>query len=144
MVADFGSAKVHATHAGQATTRGGGTEGWQSPEVIVGDGATTASDIFSLGLIFYFVLTRGHHPFGEDPRKRGKAMMRFAITDEDDADDADESLRLRVTEALRDFSTPPAAAEAILPMLRLLPGSRPSVEDVLKSRLLLDGCAFSV
>ena len=88
-LADFGSAKVQATHAGQATTRGGGTEGWQSPEVMVDEGATTASDIFSLGLLFFFVLTEGkHHPFGELGAKRTRAMMRFATTDLDDAEEA--------------------------------------------------------
>ena len=71
---------MHAAHGGQATTRGGGTEGWQSPETIVGEGATTASDIFSLGLVFFFVLTGGGHPFGEDARKRSRAMSRFAGT----------------------------------------------------------------
>jgi len=71
---------VHAAHGGQATTRGGGTEGWQSPETCVGEGATTASDIFSLGLVFFFVLTGGGHPFGEDARKRSRAMSRFAGT----------------------------------------------------------------
>ena len=36
------------------------------------EGATPASDVFSLGLVFFFVLTSGGHPFGEDERKRGK------------------------------------------------------------------------
>ena len=35
--------------------RGGGTEGWQSPEAMLNEGATCSSDIFSLGLIFFFV-----------------------------------------------------------------------------------------
>ena len=62
---DFGSAKVQSAHTGQATTRGGGTEGWQSPEAILNDGATQASDVFSLGLLYFFVLTEGGHCFGE-------------------------------------------------------------------------------
>jgi len=107
------------------------------------EGATTASDVFSLGLVFCFVLTRGGHLFGEDPRKRGKAMLRFAVTDADDADDveaADAAVRKRVTAALRGGSVvPPAAVETICSMLRFSPGSRPSAEDVLKSPLLGGG-----
>jgi len=127
---------VHAAHGGQATTRGGGTEGWQSPETIVGEGATTASDVFSLALIFFFVLTGGGHPFGEDARKRCRAMTRFASTDPDDEEEieeADAKVRKRLQSA---FQSMPTALETIASMLRITPASRPSAEDVLKSALL--------
>ena len=129
---------MQATHAGQATTRGGGTEGWQSPEVMVDEGATTASDIFSLGLLFFFVLTEGGHCFGELGAKRTRAMMRFATTDVDDAEEvgeADAKVAKRVAAAL---GAGDAAAELISSMLRLQPGRRPSAKEVLGSAVLCD------
>ena len=42
-----------------------GTEGWAAPELWTGGERTTAVDIFSLGCVFYYVLTGGEHPFGE-------------------------------------------------------------------------------
>ena len=124
--ADFGSAKVQATHAGQATTRGGGTEGWQSPEAMVNEGATQASDIFSLGLIFFFVLTGGGHPFGALGAKRTKAMMRLATTDldeEEEVAEADAKVGRRVASALvaaAGFASR-EDADLIAKMLRLAP-----------------------
>ena len=134
--ADFGSAKVQAKHAGQATTRGGGTEGWQSPEAMVNEGATQASDIFSLGLIFFFVLTGGGHPFGPLGAKRTKAMMRLATTDldeEEEVAEADAKVRKRVELALGGAGED---AELIVAMLRLEPGRRPSAEEALGSVML--------
>ena len=127
---------MQATHAGQATTRGGGTEGWQSPEVMVDEGATTASDIFSLGLLFFFVLTEGGHCFGELGAKRTRAMLRFATTDVDDAEEvgeADAKVAKRVAAAM---GAGDAAAKLVSSMLRLEPGRRPSAREVLGSVLL--------
>ena len=134
-LADFGSAKVQDTHAGQATTRGGGTEGWQSPEAMVNEGATQASDVFSLGLLLFFVLSEeGGHPFGA-ASKRTRAMLRFATTDLDDAEEveeADAKVSKRVAAALGAGED----AELVSAMLRLDPGSRPSAEAVLESATL--------
>ncbi len=41
-----------------------GTSGWAAPELWQGGVRTTAVDIFSLGCVFYYVLTNGCHPFG--------------------------------------------------------------------------------
>lgn len=44
-----------------------GTEGWSAPELWnkkEGVERTVAVDVFSLGCIFFYVLTRGKHPFG--------------------------------------------------------------------------------
>ena len=126
---------MQATHAGQATTRGGGTEGWQSPEVMMDEGATTASDVFSLGLLFFFVLTEGDHAFGALGAKRTRAMTRFAMADleeGEDVEEADAKVTKRVVAALGAGED----AELVAAMLRLDPGRRPSAEAVLGSAML--------
>ncbi|XP_028414355.1 uncharacterized protein LOC114537513 isoform X2 [Dendronephthya gigantea] len=40
-----------------------GTKGWSAPELWCKETRSTAVDIFSLGCVYYFILTRGH-PFG--------------------------------------------------------------------------------
>lgn len=42
----------------------GGTSGWQAPERIRGEKQTTAVDVFGLGLVYHYALTRGQHAFG--------------------------------------------------------------------------------
>ena len=136
-LADFGSAKVHDTHAGQATTLGGGTEGWQSPEAMVNEGATQASDVFSLGLLFFFVLSEeGGHPFGA-ASKRMRAMLRFATTDLDDAEEVEEA-DAKVSKGVAAALGAGEDAELISAMLRLDPGSRPSADAVLGSAMLCE------
>lgn len=39
--------------------------GWQAPEQIVENVQTQASDLFNLGCIIFFCLTKGKHPFGK-------------------------------------------------------------------------------
>ncbi|KAL5606441.1 uncharacterized protein BROUX77_003634 [Berkeleyomyces rouxiae] len=92
LVSDFGLCKKlegGQSSFGATTGRAAGTSGWRAPEllldddardimessihsgsgsVLVGDGltprrATRSIDIFSLGLVFYYVLTNGAHPF---------------------------------------------------------------------------------
>lgn len=40
-----------------------GSMGWSAPELWEGENRTRAVDIFSLGCVFFYVLTRGGHPF---------------------------------------------------------------------------------
>ena len=91
---DFGSSKLH-DGVGQtmATTRGVGTEGWQSPEGIRREPTNAAADVFSMGLLFVYCLTGGQHAFGEDPIKRIRALARFAMKDGADDDDSDSDER---------------------------------------------------
>ena len=42
----------------------GGNMGWRAPEVIQQKARTGASDIFTVGLMAFYILTKGRHPFG--------------------------------------------------------------------------------
>ena len=54
--------RTSLTQTGQSM----GTSGWMAPEVITGQAATNASDVFNLGLILFFLAT-GRHVFGDGP-----------------------------------------------------------------------------
>lgn len=70
MLLDLGSAR--SVHAGPGEA--GGTLGYAAPEVLVGQAASIASDLYSLGAILYELLT-GQRPFGE----LGGADLRAAV-----------------------------------------------------------------
>lgn len=64
-LADFGIARVEDIEATKLTVTGTilGTPGYMSPEQIKGDVADARSDLFSIGVVAYEMLT-GHNPFG--------------------------------------------------------------------------------
>jgi hypothetical protein len=64
-VCDFGMAR-QLGEAGVSASEGvqGGTRGWMSPEQVRGEALTTASDVFALGALAYWLET-GALPFGE-------------------------------------------------------------------------------
>jgi tetratricopeptide (TPR) repeat protein len=76
VIADFGLARTEFKEEGQLTVTGTGeilgTPAYMSPEQIEGKPATTASDIYSLGLVMYETLT-GAQPF------EGESAFQIAI-----------------------------------------------------------------
>ena len=60
----------------QASTFAGGTQDWQAPEVFMKQANTKGSDVFSLGLVVFFVCTDGGHALGEK-RERTDNLMRL-------------------------------------------------------------------
>jgi len=85
---DFGIAKVLGPvtpNAGNALTQPGMlkmTVRYSSPEQIRGEPVTTSSDIYSLGVILYELLT-GHSPYGDADRPSHQIMA--AVCDEEPA-----------------------------------------------------------
>ncbi|CAL8068256.1 unnamed protein product [Orchesella dallaii] len=76
-IADFGISRAIPDERTSVTltTTGMAAIGWRSPEILNFESGTptaikrlsTATDIFSLGCIFYYILTNGMHPFGQNP-----------------------------------------------------------------------------
>ncbi|ODN06572.1 Serine/threonine-protein kinase/endoribonuclease IRE1 [Orchesella cincta] len=71
-ISDFGLSRTISEERSCVSSAGFGTQGWVAPEVLAQidseDGKncqfTFASDVFSLGCVFYYVITDGKHPFG--------------------------------------------------------------------------------
>ncbi|KAM5227708.1 serine/threonine-protein kinase/endoribonuclease IRE2 [Ctenodactylus gundi] len=71
VLSDFGLCKKLPAGRCSFSLRSGipGTEGWMAPELLQlrpSDSPTSAVDIFSAGCVFYYVLSGGSHPFGEN------------------------------------------------------------------------------
>ncbi|XP_045598023.2 serine/threonine-protein kinase/endoribonuclease IRE1 isoform X2 [Procambarus clarkii] len=67
MISDFGLCKRLESGRMSFSRRSGvtGTEGWIAPEMMLNTSRPTCKiDIFSLGCVYYYMLTKGKHPFG--------------------------------------------------------------------------------
>jgi eukaryotic-like serine/threonine-protein kinase len=78
-ITDFGIAKVVATEDAQRTLAIMGTPAYMSPEQVTGGEMDASSDIFSLGILLYLMLT-GEKPFSGDT-----AAVMFKIAYQDPA-----------------------------------------------------------
>ncbi|GMS82652.1 hypothetical protein PENTCL1PPCAC_4827, partial [Pristionchus entomophagus] len=68
-ISDFGLSKTLRPNKNSVSCTGSravGTVGYIAPEVIDGQNASPRSDIFSLGCVFFYVLSKGFHPYGPD------------------------------------------------------------------------------
>ncbi|KAL0892911.1 hypothetical protein ABMA27_014590 [Loxostege sticticalis] len=76
MISDFGLSKKLNIGRVSFSRRSGvtGTDGWIAPEMINGERTTTSVDIFSLGCVFYYVLSKGQHPFGDMLRRQANIL----------------------------------------------------------------------
>ncbi|XP_056228457.1 serine/threonine-protein kinase/endoribonuclease IRE1 isoform X2 [Seriola aureovittata] len=75
LISDFGLCKKIQDGRSSFSLRSGipGTEGWIAPEVLrdtPGNKPTAAVDVFSAGCVFYYVVSRGQHPFGDALRRQ--------------------------------------------------------------------------
>merc|ERR1719410_1574225 len=77
MISDFGLCKKLKVGRMSFSRRSGvaGTEGWIAPEMLLGNGSTTCLvDIFSMGCVYYYLLSRGKHPFGENFHRQANIL----------------------------------------------------------------------
>ncbi|KAI0104042.1 hypothetical protein F4776DRAFT_483845 [Hypoxylon sp. NC0597] len=131
---------------GATTAHAAGTSGWRAPELLLDDDAresstmsmasthsdssqlvsadvmpnrraTRAIDIFSLGLVFFYVLTKGLHPFDCGDRYMREVNIRKG------------QFNLKPLDMLGDFAH--EAKALIETMLRSDPRARPSAKDVM-------------
>ncbi|KAI3653401.1 hypothetical protein MP228_001348 [Amoeboaphelidium protococcarum] len=124
VISDFGLCKKLADDQDSfhhTAMQSGGTNGWRAPETIFAtSGAnymenmmrlTRAVDVFSAGLVFYFILTHGSHPYG-DRFAREQNIINDVKTIDLDEDAAE-------------------AADLVQNMIRFHPDDRPSMDTVL-------------
>jgi serine/threonine protein kinase len=114
---DFGIARDHALADLTEAGTGVGTPSYMSPEQILGDKLDFRSDIFSLGIVLYQMLT-GRKPFVEDESRTVMQKIRLD----------------RYTSARRVVSSIPSSLERILARcLEKLPGNRyPSTQALME------------
>ena len=77
MISDFGLCKKLKVGRMSFSRRSGvaGTEGWIAPEMLLGHRSTTCMvDIFSMGCVYYYLLTKGKHPFGENFHRQANIL----------------------------------------------------------------------
>ncbi|XP_077979928.1 serine/threonine-protein kinase/endoribonuclease IRE1-like [Glandiceps talaboti] len=90
MISDFGLCKKLAAGRHSFSRRSGaaGTEGWIAPEMLTEEArTTTAVDIFSAGCVFYYVLSKGKHPFGDSLHRQANILMAEYNLEKLDKDD---------------------------------------------------------
>ncbi|XP_073245548.1 serine/threonine-protein kinase/endoribonuclease IRE1-like [Porites lutea] len=77
MISDFGLCKKLAYGKNSVTCQTGaiGTDGWIAPEMFKPENKMNRSaDIFSSGCVFYYVLSGGRHPFGDQYRRQANIL----------------------------------------------------------------------
>ncbi|GMM34708.1 bifunctional endoribonuclease/protein kinase [Saccharomycopsis crataegensis] len=70
LISDFGLCKkLEPDQSSFRGTTASGTSGWRAPELLMSEmnnsKISKMVDVFSLGLVFYYVLSAGQHPFGD-------------------------------------------------------------------------------
>ncbi|XP_021710632.1 serine/threonine-protein kinase/endoribonuclease IRE1 [Aedes aegypti] len=76
MISDFGLCKKLNYGKASFSRRSGvtGTDGWIAPEMQRGHRTTTSVDIFSLGCVFHYVISKGFHPFGDNLKRQANIL----------------------------------------------------------------------
>ncbi|XP_062392868.1 serine/threonine-protein kinase/endoribonuclease IRE1 [Sardina pilchardus] len=81
LISDFGLCKKLPADRHSFSLSSGltGTQGWIAPELLThthtaSTRPTCAVDIFSAGCVFYYVVSRGMHPFGDALRRQGNIL----------------------------------------------------------------------
>ncbi|XP_011630520.1 serine/threonine-protein kinase/endoribonuclease IRE1 isoform X1 [Pogonomyrmex barbatus] len=116
MISDFGLCKKLQLGRVSFSRRSGatGTDGWIAPEMLNGERTTCAVDIFSLGCVFYYVLSDGKHPFGDPLRRQANILCGESnLTALHGISSSDKKLALLLIKAMicsNPIDRPPASA----------------------------------
>ena len=117
MISDFGLCKKLKVGRMSFSRRSGvaGTEGWIAPEMLLGNRSTTCLvDIFSMGCVYYYILTLGRHPFGETFHRQANILSaKHSLADLDEERDC-------------------LAASIVKRMVAFEPTERPSAQALLR------------
>nr|XP_046194436.1 serine/threonine-protein kinase/endoribonuclease IRE1-like [Oncorhynchus gorbuscha] len=124
LISDFGLCKKIPEGRTSFSLRSGipGTEGWIAPEVLLdtpGNNPTRcdqAVDVFSAGCVFYYVVSRGQHPFGDTLRRQANILTGEYF----------------LTHFLEHVHDDVIARDLIERMINSDPESRPSTSSILK------------
>ncbi|XP_074540963.1 serine/threonine-protein kinase/endoribonuclease IRE1 [Halichoeres trimaculatus] len=121
LISDFGLCKKIPDGRCSFSMRSGipGTEGWIAPEVlrdIPGNKPTAVVDVFSAGCVFYYVVSRGQHPFGDSLRRQVNIL----------------SGEYSLSHFMEDIHDDVIARDLIEQMIHAEPECRPSTACVLK------------
>jgi len=123
-LADFGLAKLLKFHKEDFTNTNvvnpTGTKGWMAPEVYESNRFDFKVDIWALGLIFSYTLSKGNkHPFGNKSNVRIVQMIRK------------EPMMMVKEDLKEDYSRDGVVAyELIQSMLKMEPAKRPTVAEI--------------
>ncbi|XP_001607831.2 serine/threonine-protein kinase/endoribonuclease IRE1 isoform X1 [Nasonia vitripennis] len=116
MISDFGLCKKLQRGRMSFSRRSGvtGTDGWIAPEMLNGQRTTYAVDVFSLGCVFYYVLSSGKHPFGDPLRRQANILCgEIDLTALQNISENDKQVALVLIKAMVDsdpLKRPPAQA----------------------------------
>ncbi|XP_039970411.1 serine/threonine-protein kinase/endoribonuclease IRE1 [Bactrocera tryoni] len=108
MISDFGLCKKLNFGKTSFSRRSGvtGTDGWIAPEMMRGQRTTTAVDIFSLGCVYYYVLSTGHHAFGDALKRQHNILtheynlLKLKVDTDDEANVPEEASKFILAEQL--------------------------------------------
>ncbi|XP_054160435.1 serine/threonine-protein kinase/endoribonuclease IRE1-like [Oppia nitens] len=125
MISDFGVSKVLTNEqlSTEVSITLKGTEGWIAPEVLnsklerITFKPSKPIDIFSMGCLLYYTLTKGYHPFGDLLHRQSNILFgRFDI------------VLMKTEETMSEYSL-------INAMIASDPKDRPNIESVVKHPL---------
>lgn len=135
MISDFGLSKhlnkLNTTGYTSSSMRSDGTQGWMAPEVVDARNCqdktllpTKSADIFSLGCVFYYIISDGKHPFGQIVERQANISKDYSILDKFDMND----------KGFKGVSEDKAvmATKLIRTMIQSKPSDRPPISTILK------------
>lgn len=141
MISDFGlskqlGGKIDMIHSSSAVRSYDGTQGWMAPEILRAAHQldltqqpvkkllpSKSADVFSLGCVFYYVMSGGKHPFGHPSQRQTNIIKNESVF---------ESFKLNEQSLEIAEGSAVMANKLITTMIRPVPSERPPMSCVLK------------